>query len=129
MSTIEDSPDTGVGTVITEPAPTPTPRKRSRTLGTLLRNTDNMISAIQEHMATLSPKFDDSHIQALNGLIGDINTLDNDQEILKGKLKEKTAELEGKVQQLKGVIGQYAMIIKAVIPQKRWVDFGISAKR
>jgi hypothetical protein len=48
---------------------------------------------------------------------------------MKGKLHEQTQQLDIKMANLKDVLSKYTLIIKATIPQKRWIDFGIEAKK
>lgn len=89
-----------------------------------------MISGINEHQQTLTANgINELSPQAIETLIGECKVIENDQEILKGKLKEKTQALEKKVGELKDLFSKYRLIIKAVIPQENWVAFGISAKK
>jgi hypothetical protein len=58
-----------------------------------------------------------------------LNGVDNRQAIQKGNLKGITSELNRKSQELKDLIHQCSLYVRADIPQKRWVDFGMTAKR
>jgi len=89
-----------------------------------------MVAGIQEYLQALSTNgVNDTTIQTINTLVEQARTIENDQEILKGKLKEKTLELDNKVAELKDVLSKNRSIIKAVVPQKSWVGFGISATK
>ncbi len=89
-----------------------------------------MIAGINDNIQTLSTNgVNDATVETINTLVGQAKTIENDQEILKGKLKEKTLELDNKVAELKDVLSKTRLIIKAVLPQKRWVAFGISATK
>ncbi|NIM10617.1 MAG: hypothetical protein GTO45_01385, partial [Candidatus Aminicenantes bacterium] len=102
---------TNVSTVVTQPKT----RKRSRSMANLLKKGENMAAGIQEHLATLSPKLDETDVQNLRGVVEACSGMDDDQEILKGTLKAKTAELEAKIEELKDVISRYTLIIKATV--------------
>lgn len=105
-------------------------RTKSKSFATILKSGDNMSSGIVEHSETLSPKgLNEAYVEALNTLINDCRTIDNEQEILKGQLKEKTTALQDKAKELRDVLGYSGAIVKRVMPKIRWVDFGITAKR
>jgi hypothetical protein len=56
-------------------------------------------------------------------------SLDNEQESLKAKLKEKTAALDGEVDKMQKMRGEVKKIVKIEIPQESWRGFGIGDKR
>jgi hypothetical protein len=106
------------------------PRRRSNSFANLLKKGTNMASGIGTHLEVLNPRgVNEETAQRLSKLVEDSSQLDNDQEILKGQLKEKTASLRESTKELRELLSQCTLIIKAVVPQERWVDFGISAKR
>ena len=89
-----------------------------------------MIAGITENLQTLSGNgLTDTEIQVITTLIDDCKAIENQREILKGKLHEQTLKLELKVDELKVILRKYGLIIKAVMPRKSWIGFGISAKR
>ena len=89
-----------------------------------------MASGINAHLETLTPRgVNQETIQRFNKLVADCQQLDNEQEILKGQLKEKTTVLRENSRQLKELLSECVLIVKAVVTQERWVDFGIGAKR
>jgi len=105
-------------------------RTKSKSFATILKSGDNMSSGIVEHSEILSPKgLNDAYVEALNTLIGECRVIDNEQEILKGQLKEKTTALQDKAKELRDALGYCGAIVKRVMPQIRWVDFGITAKK
>ncbi|MGD2093036.1 MAG: hypothetical protein PVH61_43140 [Candidatus Aminicenantes bacterium] len=105
-------------------------RRRSNSFADLLKKGINMASGISTHLDVLNPRgINEETAQRFNKLVDDSSKLDNDQEILKGQLKEKTAALRENTKELRDLLSQCTLIIKAVVPQERWVDFGISAKR
>ena len=88
-----------------------------------------MASGILEHLGLLSPRgLNEESSTRINTLVEDLKVLDNGQEILKGKLKAQTAELRDKSVELKKLLQSSGLIIKAAIPQVRWVDFGMKAR-
>jgi len=106
------------------------PRRKSNSFANLLKKGTNMASGISTHLEILNPRgINEETVQRFSKLVEDSSKLDNDQEILKGQLKEKTASLRENTKQLRELLSQCTLIIKAVVPQERWVDFGIAAKR
>jgi len=105
-------------------------RTRPNTFAQTIKLSNNMVAGINDNIQTLSTNgVNDATVETINTLVGQAKTIENDQEILKGKLKEKTLELDDKVAELKDVLSKTRLIIKAVLPQKRWVAFGISATK
>jgi len=128
MQTSSDAATNSVKTV-TETGPKKT-RTRPNTFAQTIKLANNMVAGIQEYLQALSTNgVNDTTIQTINTLVEQARTIENDQEILKGKLKEKTLELDNKVAELKDVLSKNRSIIKAVVPQKSWVGFGISATK
>ncbi len=126
MQTSSDAATNSVKTV-TESKKT---RTRPNTFAQTIKLSNNMIAGINDNIQTLSTNgVNDATVETINTLVGQAKTIENDQEILKGKLKEKTLELDNKVAELKDVLSKTRLIIKAVLPQKRWVAFGISATK
>lgn len=105
-------------------------RNRSYSLASTVKRGVNMVAGIEEHTETVSPRgLNEAAVQRLNTVMQELSTLEGDQEIIKGKLKGKTEEVEGKLKELRDILSEYTLIVKASVPQKRWVDFGIEAKR
>jgi hypothetical protein len=108
----------------------PKTRRRSNSFANLLKKGTNMASGISAHLEVLNPRgINEETAQRFSKLVEDSSKLDNDQEILKGQLKEKTASLRENTKELRELLSQCTLIIKAVVPQERWVDFGIAAKK
>jgi hypothetical protein len=105
-------------------------RRKSNSFASYLKRGTNMASGILEHVEALSPRgLNQESSTHLGALVEELKTLDNDQEILKGRLKDKTVLLQEKLAELKSLLKTNGLIIKAAIPQQRWVDFGMTAKR
>lgn len=55
--------------------------------------------------------------------------LDNEQEALKARQKEKTAALEKKMVELKKFDGDSKKTVKMKLPKESWKEFGIEVLR
>ena len=53
----------------------------------------------------------------------------NNQEKLKADLKKSTADLEASVGVISKSTSEFAKLVKMLIPQERWKEFGIVATR
>ena len=105
-------------------------RTKSKSFASILQYGSNMSSGILKHVEALSPKgLTDAVSQQIEALVGECKQMDNEQEIFKGELKEKTSKLHDKVQELLDLLGLTSAIVKRVMPRERWVDFGITAKK
>lgn len=58
-----------------------------------------------------------------------IQTLNSEQETLKAQEKAKTSELNAEITRLKEMYSEAVKTVKLAIPQDRWGEFGILAKR
>ncbi len=58
-----------------------------------------------------------------------VKRVNSEQEALKARLKEKTAELEAECVILFEIASEIRKIIKLEMPQESWKEFGIQAKR
>lgn len=56
-------------------------------------------------------------------------TLDNEQEALKARLKEKTADLDQKLDVLDKLGSNSKKIVKMQTPKESWKEYGIEDKR
>ncbi len=89
-----------------------------------------MLSGIKANQKVLAErKIDEAFVSDLAKTIEVIVHLNNEQETLKAKLKEKTEELSKNVKELKTKTGKARKIIKMDMPQASWQEFGILDKR
>ncbi|MEK6793663.1 MAG: hypothetical protein AABZ39_02720 [Spirochaetota bacterium] len=65
----------------------------------------------------------------LDALQNDARNLDNEQEALKAREKEKTAELKAKMKDLKKMMSEANKAVKLEMEKESWKEFGIGAKR
>jgi hypothetical protein len=85
------------------------------------------IGAYSEKLA--QRKIDDTFAASLQQEINTCVTLNNEQEKLKARLKDKTAECEAAFVALRLRTAEARKIIKLDMPQTLWREFGIDDKR
>lgn len=61
--------------------------------------------------------------------MNDLLTLDNEQEALKARLKEKTPALLEKTTLAEKKMSELKKLVKLELPQETWKEFGIADKR
>lgn len=89
-----------------------------------------MLSGIRTNQNVLAErKIDENFTQGLNDTINDCVRLNNEQEQLKARLKEKTEELSRQMAELKSKTKEARKIVKLDMPQASWKEFGILDKR
>ncbi len=54
---------------------------------------------------------------------------DNEQEAIKARLKEKTAEIEAEMVTMEGLLSESKKIVKMDFKQESWKEFGIDDKK
>lgn len=72
---------------------------------------------------------DDQFLAELEGTYNQVLTLDNEQETLKAKLKEKSAILSDQVSAMQKLRSEAKKLVKLEIPQTLWREFGIEDKK
>jgi cell shape-determining protein MreC len=89
-----------------------------------------MLSGIRTNQSVLAErKIDDTFTNELHSTIEACINLNNEQEQLKARLKEKTQELNERMTQLKSKTKEARKVIKMDMPQASWKEFGILDKR
>lgn len=89
-----------------------------------------MLSGIRANQSVLAErKVDENFTNNLHSVIEACINLNNEQEQLKARLKEKTQELTKKMTELKSKTKEARKVIKMDIPQASWKEFGILDKR
>ncbi|MDR1156289.1 MAG: hypothetical protein LBL04_16420 [Bacteroidales bacterium] len=89
-----------------------------------------MVQGIRNNQEVLSKRQIDTIFA--DSMQADIDTaviLNNEQESLKARLKEKTGQLDGIMAGLTKKASEARKIIKLDMPQSSWREFGISNKR
>ena len=93
-------------------------------------NTEVMVSGIRANQDVLAQRKID--IEFADGLQANVDAcikLNNEQETLKAKLKEKTEEFDKTFDAMLKKAGEARKIIKLDMPQSSWREFGINDKR
>jgi len=89
-----------------------------------------MLNGLGEHQSTLSKRgIDQAFMTEFGALHQQAQSLDNEQESLKARLKEKTAELETIIGQLDQKYSESKKLVKMDIPAASWKAFGIADGR
>jgi len=89
-----------------------------------------MLSGINANQNVLAArKIDNDFASDLQKTIDDCVKLNNEQEQLKARLKEKTQELNKRMSDLQTKTKEARKIVKLDMPQASWKEFGITDKR
>jgi hypothetical protein len=102
----------------------------SKTYAQTISDTEVMIQGIRNNQEILAKRqidtiFADNMQSGLSAAIA----LNNEQETLKAKLKEKTEQLDATIADLTKRTAEARKIIKLDMPQSSWREFGINDKR
>jgi len=121
---IQTDPGTG-GTEVTE---TPKRKKPGRGFNVRIGEAELLAEAMTANQAKLAPGGGgEEYVTQLKGLIGEIKTLNQDQERYKAELKGSTTLILLKLKELNRLVRKGRNIVKNEIEQARWVEFGIRA--
>jgi broad-specificity NMP kinase len=102
----------------------------TKTYAQTISDTTVMVKGIRDNQEVLAKRQIDTVFA--DSLQADIDTaviLNNEQESLKARLKEKTEQLDGIMANLTKKAGEARKIIKMDVPQSLWREFGINDKR
>jgi hypothetical protein len=89
-----------------------------------------MASGIRANQSVVGKHgLDEAYAKDLDTKADRVLELNNEQEMLKGKLKEKTAELNTLVSELGKNTVNASKIVKIDMPKEAWKEFGITAKQ
>jgi seryl-tRNA synthetase len=101
-----------------------------KTYAQVISDTEVMINGIRENEDVLAKRqIDRAFADVLQSTLDKAIALNNEQETLKAKLKEKTEQLDEVINALKKQSGEARKIIKLDMPQSSWREFGINDKR
>jgi len=99
-------------------------------LSSLNANLNLMISGLKNHLLQIQKRgIDAAFIEQMHSLQQKISQTNHEQEILKGDLRKKTAELNQLVQESNLVYREAKKIVKLEIEQSLWVQFGIKDRK
>jgi hypothetical protein len=103
---------------------------RLRTYAQTISDTEVMVKGILDNQEVLLKRqIDKTFADVLQQDIAAGIVLNNEQESLKAKLKEKTEQLNAAMAALEKKAGEARKIIKLDMPQSSWREFGINDKR
>ncbi len=72
---------------------------------------------------------DEAFIGSIDDLNKSLTTLNAEQEALKSRLKEKTAQIDGALTELKAKTSEARKVVKLELGQASWREFGITDGR
>ncbi len=89
-----------------------------------------MASGIKANQSVLAKRgLDEAFAKEVDTLADIVLQLNNEQEALKSRLKEKTVELNATLEKLQKMTATASKIVKIDMPQVSWKEFGITAKK
>ncbi|MDR1886866.1 MAG: hypothetical protein LBQ70_03020 [Prevotellaceae bacterium] len=101
-----------------------------RTYAQRISDTEVMVKGIRNNQEVLAKRqIDTVFADTLQTCIDRAIALNNEQEALKARLKEKTEQLDAAMEALTAKAGEARKIIKLDVPQSLWREFGINDKR
>ena len=102
----------------------------TKTYSKTITDTQVMVKGIKENQEVLSRRqIDETFASDLQTDIDTCIALNNEQETLKAKLKEKTEQLDAAMTAMNKKSAEARKIIKLDMPQSTWREFGIEDKR
>ena len=102
----------------------------SQSLGETLTGSGLMVAGLKVNIDKLKRRgLDEGFVASLEGLNKTIGELNAEQEALKSRLKEKTAQIDEAVASLKAKLSEARKVIKLELPQTGWKEFGITDVR
>jgi seryl-tRNA synthetase len=103
---------------------------KSTSYASQVSNAQTMKTALHANIGALEKRgMNDQFIDALGNALGEVITINSEQERLKGELKAATAALDAARQQLHSMVTEAVKVVKLEMPQEKWIEFGIAGKR
>jgi hypothetical protein len=105
-------------------------RKMGRqTYAEVINSVKVMVSGLKANSDRVSKRgLSNDFITNLDSVMQDAMRLDNEQESLKAKLKQKTAELEGAMVKIDQQMSEAKKVVKLEMAKESWKEFGIQDK-
>ena len=101
-----------------------------RSYAEVINDVKLMVSGLKSNTDRVSKRgLDKDFISKLESIMIKSQTLDNEQEDLKAKLKTKTSELDNEMMELEKLMSESKKVVKLEMPQETWQAFGISDKK
>jgi len=107
-----------------------TRKYKSRSFNEKLGDAELLADSMEKNKDELSVRGGgEEFVNQLKTAIQEAKGLNSEQEKNKATLKDSTQQLEWKMTELDKLVSDGRNIVKMVINQKRWVEFGIKATR
>ena len=101
-----------------------------RSYAEVINDAKLMVSGLKSNTDRVSKRgLDKDFISKLESIMVKSQTLDNEQEDLKAKLKTKTSELDNEMMELEKLMSESKKVVKLEMTQETWKAFGISDKK
>ena len=102
----------------------------NQSLGETLAGSSLLVAGLKANIDKLKRRgLDDAFVGSIEDLSKSIGTFNAEQEALKSRLKEKTAQIDEAVAALKAKTSEARKVIKLELGQTSWKEFGISDVR
>jgi len=89
-----------------------------------------MLAGLKSHTEELGKRgITTEFITRFEGIYQEVLALDNEQEALKSRIKEKTAVLGVKSEEMKKLRADSRKLVKMDMPQESWKEFGIEDRQ
>jgi len=86
-----------------------------------------MLNGLKNQGKVLAKRgLDDAFAANFDTVLADAQKLDSEQESLKSRLAEKTAELTAKLEEVTKASAEVKKLVKLDLPKQSWKEFGIS---
>jgi len=96
----------------------------------LVVQSELLAKGLRSNLTKLASRgIDVAFVDGIDLLRGQLMTAESEQETLKARLKEKTAEVDEKLESLRAQVSEARKLVKIQIPQKSWKEYGINDQR
>lgn len=103
---------------------------RKNSFSTIADHSKVMLAGLQANKDRLGKRgIDRLFLENLESRYRKSMEMDNEQEALKARLKEKTAALENELKELEKLLSEAKKTVKLEMPKASWLEFGIHDKR
>ena len=97
-----------------------------RSYAEVINDVKLMVSGLKSNTDRVSKRgLDKDFISKLESIMVKSQTLDNEQEDLKAKLKTKTSELDNEMMELEKLMSESKKVVKLEMEKTSWRSFGI----
>jgi hypothetical protein len=89
-----------------------------------------MVSGLKSNSDRIAKRgFGNEKVDKLSLLQQTAMLLDNEQEALKSRLKEKTVQVEGTMKEMEALMSEAKKVVKLEMAKESWKEFGINASK